>query len=214
MADLDRHHSGLHCLSRDHLRLLTTQDPDLTPLQCRQAKADHLTDSESDEEDKYDAPVPSMRRVRALLKGKSLKAVSILAAPENPIAVKKGKAVAKGAKETKSIVAVSTPVALSYKDLDDDDSEGEVDEIKPEQVELMRDRKTLELESSQSRLRQGQASRYTDRVAILSRSSQCLMQALPVQTPFHSYQSAVITDMGRKFILPGNCFAEARNKSN
>ena len=208
MADLDRHRSGLHCLGRDHHRLLTGQDLDLTPLQRRQAKVDHLTDSESDEENKYDAPVPSMRRVRALLKGKSLKAVSILAAPENPIAVKKGKAVAKGAKEAKSMVAVSIPVAVPYKDLDDDDSEGEVDESKSEQVELMRDRKTLELESSQSRLRQGQARRHTDRLAILSQASQCLMQALPMQTTFHSCQSIVLTSIERNSVLPLNCFVE------
>ena len=65
--DIDRHHSGLYCFRQDHLRSLTEHDPDYTPLQHRQDRGDLLTDSESDDDDKYIAPKPSMKRVRTLL---------------------------------------------------------------------------------------------------------------------------------------------------
>ena len=74
--DTDRHHSGLYCFRQDHLRSLTDYDPDYGPLQHRQDRGDLLTDSESDDEDKYLAPKPSMRRVRALLNAVSTTAHS------------------------------------------------------------------------------------------------------------------------------------------
>ena len=211
MADLDRHRSGLYCLASDHLRLLTAPDVDLPPLQHRQARADHLTDSESDEEDKYTTPVPSMKRVRALLRGKSLKVVSVVAAIENPISTKKGKAGSKGAKEAKLVIAASAPTAANINDIDDEDSEGDVNEKKSEQVELMRDRKTLELEGSLSRQRQGEASAYIDRLKVLSQASRCLMQASPTQTPFHTYQSYVLSSPENRSSVPHDCFVETNN---
>jgi hypothetical protein len=59
------------CLSKHHhhLRSLTEDDPDFSPLQHRQAKDDQLTDSESDEDEKYHASKPSMKKVRDILKG-------------------------------------------------------------------------------------------------------------------------------------------------
>ena len=177
MPDLDRHRSGLNCFSKDHLRVLTGQDLDLTPLQHRQAKADHLTDSESDEDEKYAAPAPSMRRVRALLSGKSLRPQSSKPPPEKPLSAKK-----KGGKEKAVVVAVVVPEETVV----EEDSDGD-DDRKGEQVELMRDRKTLELEQSLKLARQSQATAHTNRLTEISKASQCLLQAVSVQAPFHTY---------------------------
>ena len=77
MPNMDRHSSGLNCLKRDHLRGLTGVDLDLAPMQNKQSKFDYLTDSESDEEDKYSTPPPSMKRVQALLSGIKLDTPSL-----------------------------------------------------------------------------------------------------------------------------------------
>jgi hypothetical protein len=187
LPDLDRHPSGLQCLKNDHMRSLTGVDPDITPLQHKQAKADCLTDSESDEEDKYTAPIPSLRCARSLLAGKlARKKVVVGAIAEEKVTAKGGKA-AKGSKAKPSAAVVAAPVVQVIEDTLDDFAD--VDEMKGEQVELMRDRKTLELEELQGSERRARGNAFTDRLIVLSKASQCLMQALPVQTAFKCYEA-------------------------
>jgi hypothetical protein len=186
LPDLDRHPSGLRCLKNDHLRSLTGQDPDITPLQHKQAKADCLTDSESDEEDKYTAPIPSLRSAKSLLAGKlARKKVVVGAIVEEKVTAKGGKA-AKGSKAKPSAAVVAAPVVQIIEDALDDVAD--VDEKKGEQVELMRDRKTLELEELQASERIARGNAFIDRLTVLSKASPCLMQASPVQTAFKCYE--------------------------
>jgi hypothetical protein len=186
LPDLDRHPSGLRCLKNDHLRSLTGQDPDITPLQHKQAKADCLTDSESDEEDKYTAPIPSLRSAKSLLAGKlARKKVVVGAIVEEKVTAKGGKA-AKGSKAKPSAAVVAAPVVQIIEDVLDDVAD--VDEKKGEQVELMRDRKTLELEELQASERIARGNAFIDRLTVLSKASPCLMQASPVQTAFKCYE--------------------------
>jgi hypothetical protein len=160
--DNDRHHSGMNCFRRDHLRSVLEADLDFTPLQYRQDRADVLTESESDEEDKYEVPPPSLDRVRALVSGNK-ESSSLLADADGS----KGKG--------DRSVGVSADDAKAW----------------GEQVELLRDRKMLELESSMLKLRNIRAAAFADRLAELSKSSKCLLQALAVQLPFHTYEEEV-----------------------
>lgn len=186
LPDLDRHPSGLQCLKNDHLRTLTGADQDIAPLQYKQAKADCLTDSESDEEDKYTAPIPSLRSARSLLAGKfTRKKVVVGAVVEEKVVTKGGKG-AKGSKAKPSAAAVATPVMQAVEDSVDDAAEE--DEMNGEQVELMRDRKMIELEGLQTVEMRARVASCTDRLTVLSRASQCLMQSLPVQTSFECYE--------------------------
>lgn len=186
LPDLDRHPSGLQCLRKDHLRSLTGHDPDITPLQHKQAKADCLTDSESDEEDKYTAPLPSLRNARSLLAGKLARKKAVVGTIVEEKATTKGAKAAKGSKAKPSAAVVVATVVQVIEDTFDDVAD--VDETKGEQVELTRDRKTLELEEMQANERGARGSVFTDRLTVLSNASQCLMQALPVQIAFMCYE--------------------------
>ena len=62
LPDLDRHRSGLNCMDKDHKRTLTQHDPEIKPLALRQDKVDVLTDSESDDEDGYKNPPPTIEQ--------------------------------------------------------------------------------------------------------------------------------------------------------
>lgn len=57
-----------------------------------------------------------------------------------------------------------------------------------EQVELLRDRKTLDLESSLLRARQDRDKAVAQRLVEISQASRCLLLALPVQLPFCVYE--------------------------
>ena len=184
--DLDRHHSGLFCFRRDHLRSLTATDLDYGPLQQRQDRGDHLTDSESDDEDKYVAPKPTLKRVRALLSG----AAAATGAAARPISAAKGKAASPGkdAVVAAAAAAVTNPGA--------DGGGGGDDDVDPravaaaEQVELLRDRKVLEMEGALLKARNERSAAVSDRLAALSKASKCLLQALAVQLPMHLHAAA------------------------
>jgi hypothetical protein len=62
LPDQDRHRSGLCCFENDHKRTLTQHDPDIRPLTYKQDKQDILTDSESDDEDGYKKPPPTLKQ--------------------------------------------------------------------------------------------------------------------------------------------------------
>ena len=145
-----------------------------------------------------------------------MKGATPIAVTEKPQSANKAKAAAKGAKDSKTAAVV--PVSPSATAPDDgipvdEESDTDADEKKSEQVELMRDRKTLELETSLLRIRQSEASAYTDRLTQLSKASQCLLQALPVQLPFHSYSSEIIEAFERNVVALPTCFVEPIQKS-
>ena len=142
--DTDRHASGQNCFEYDHYRGLTDQDQDVNGLQHRQDPSDHLTDSESDDDEAYTAPKPSMTRIKNLLNGDADGTVAV------PSDDKKT-----AAKEATSPDGASTNEMY----LEDDDRNSE-------QVELLRDRKILEMESYLLKLRQKDADVIADRYRI------------------------------------------------
>ena len=62
-----------------------------------------------------------------------------------------------------------------------------------DQVELLRDRKTLDLESTLTRKRQKSAENIVQKLEAFSKLSGCALQALPLQKSFHSYEEAVLS---------------------
>eukprot|EP01034_Spumella_vulgaris_P029722 gene29722-36814_t len=197
LPDGDRHRSGLLCYANDHLRGPVERDRDLAPLQSKQDKADYLTDSESDEEDGYGEVRPSIARVKQILRPPAQK--EEVAVPDPKAA--KGKAPPPAKKGAPTPAAA--PVAVAATPMTSDTQEGfgalEDEQRREEQVELLRDRKTLDLESTWSRARKQQFDAITKRLVEVSGLSQCLVQALPVQMPFHSYEDEVYALMS----LPG-----------
>ena len=194
--DTDRHLSGLNCYARDHLRGPLEKDPDIAPLQTRQDKADYLTDSESDNEDGYTNFKPTMERVRKILHPPPKKVEPVVVDPK----AKGGKAAPAPAAKPAAAAAPVTPAPTT---LDTNDHEGfsllGADQKKEEQVELLRDRKTLDLESTWWSTRKKQFDKIAKRMVEISQSSQCLVQALPVQMPFHSYEDEVYKLMSERY---------------
>lgn len=160
LLDTDRHASGLSCFARDHLRGTSEWDPDVAPLQRKQDKEDYLTDSESDEEEddpEYAKSIrPSMDKVRKILRP-----------PKNT--EETVDTTAKNKSKGKAAVATSPAPPLTN---DTIGSEGfglsehdvlEEGQRKEEQVELLRDRKTLDLESTISKARILKFDSFTER---------------------------------------------------
>jgi hypothetical protein len=205
------------CYANDHLRGPLERDRDITALQRHQDKADYLTDSESDNEDSYDVLKPSMMRVKQVLRPPPKKE-EVVAAPDPKV---KGKTPAPAKKDASAPVAVA-PAAVAATPMTSDAQEGfsalNDEQRREEQVELLRDRKTLDLESTWSRARKQQfdliTKRYvcyfslltiltaTDRLVEVSSLSQCLVQALPVQMPFHTYEDDVYALMAAPGRMP------------
>jgi hypothetical protein len=150
LPDTDRHRSGLCCFDRDHKRTLTQWDSDIKPLTYKQDKHDVLTDSESDDEDGYKKMPPTLKQVQAALRAEVVEAV-----PVDVDAKSKTGKVKAPAKSTAPVAVAASPSV----DVEDDDE----NLIKEDQVELMRDRKILELESSQRRKREGMADNISKR---------------------------------------------------
>ena len=144
--DTDRHASGQNCFEYDHYRGLTDQDQDVNGLQHRQDPSDHLTDSESDDDEAYTAPKPSMTRIKNLLNGDADGTVAVAVPSDDKKTA---------AKEATSPDGASTNEMY----LEDDDRNSE-------QVELLRDRKILEMESYLLKLRQKDADVIADRYRI------------------------------------------------
>jgi len=177
LPDNDRHLSGLSCYAKDHLRNAIEWDHDITKLQHRQNKYDILTDSESDNEDAaYGDYKPSMERVRMLLKPPPPK-VKVEASITSDTKGKKSSSSTKG-KESSSVKPSTTTVSATVVDnnnniLDNNNLDTfstallHEDERKEEQVELLSDRKILEMESTILKTRRKKVEDFTDRLVKL-----------------------------------------------
>lgn len=154
LPDIDLHASGLNCFFFDHTRGLTAIDPDLPSLQHKLDKADQLTDSESDDDDGYVGVRPSNKVVKEIL-------AKVPPPPEpvvEPDAGKKGGAKGKAAAAPPA-KAAAPPAAAPVKPVEvappmtsdtlgtDAFSALNDEDRKSEQVELLRDRKILDMES-------------------------------------------------------------------
>ena len=187
--DHDRHASGLNCFRQDHLRNTNEWDPDVLPPQENADPEDYLTDSESDNDDEF---AGDGSHISHKITVKQVKKMLKPSAPPEPVAVVDPKAKGKDAKGKAAPAPTPAPVAQP------EDDEGELDfaaltekEKKEEQVELMRDRKTLDLESTWTRSRQKMFDEVSKRLQEVSKQSQCVITALPVQLPFHQYEDEV-----------------------
>lgn len=200
--DHDRHVSGLNCFEVDHYRGLHDPDSDVRQLQMRQDAADHLTDSESDEEDAYDMPKPTIHKIRQLLNEKEE------APPVVADAGKQKSTISVAPKqESQASIAMSVQGDVSV----GADDESLIDDSVHEQVELLRDRKILDMESYLLKLRQKRAEDVASRLVELSVASTCLSHCLPVQMPFHTYEADVndvLENEERKPVLT-NTYIEA-----
>eukprot|EP00605_Chrysophyceae_sp_TOSAG23-4_P001987 GSChrysophyteH1.ASY1.ANO1.2201.1 assembled CDS len=159
----DRHYSGLVTYSREHLRALDEDDPDIAALQDKQADADVLSDSESDDEDAYRVNIPSLAAAKAIVRS-----------PED-IAAAEAEAQAK--------------MEASVDSMD----ELQADPEKPnEQVELLRDRKILELEATLRKQRQDSMSAIAMRLQECADASVDRATSLSFQVPFHMYEEDLL----------------------
>ena len=169
MQDSDRHASGLHCFANDHTRNLDEEDRDVAPLQSGKAKEDCLTDSESDDEDAYSGDKPSLAKAREIL--------------WNTTADADGDAGA-------------TTGALDSPDGDATEAFGL--EAEPElrerrlQVELLRDRKIIEMESNLKKATHSHMDDLTKRLVDISNACKDRAMALHVQLPFHQYEQELV----------------------
>jgi len=157
LPDCDRHSSGLQCFAADHTRSYAESDTDIAPLQVRQDKADHLTDSESDDEEVYAVAKPSIENARGIVRTLD------------------------GGAESPSKPLNSSLDSIDFAKLD-------ASQRIEEQVELMRDRKTLDLESSLLRIRREKTDSVAKLLTVISKESKCIVQALPTMIPFSSYE--------------------------
>jgi hypothetical protein len=176
-SDQDRHLSGLYCFARDHLRALADDDADVAPAQVAQDKSDVLTDSESDDDDGYVAERPSIMRTRLIFRD-----VANIQNSEN----------------------AGSPNTLHDLSLD---SEGFGSTLSPtkrreEQVELLRDRKTLDMESTRLRTRQTNDKALYKRLSGISGATKCLVTALPVQAPFEEWEEELLGQGVMQQLLP------------
>lgn len=178
MVSSDRHRSGMSCFVRDHTRSAEEIDPDLLPLQSAPDKRDMLTDSESDDEDVYIHDPPSINLIRNILGREGAENLNSNSPSRHHHGYRDGMlptplSMATGLHETSAFEGASN---------------GERSE---DQVELLRDRKTLDMESTLARNRQNQTECISKKMAAISNLSLCALQALPVQVPFHSFEDLV-----------------------
>ena len=176
LPDNDRHLSGLSCYAKDHLRNAIEWDHDITKLQHRQNKYDILTDSESDNEDAYGDYKPSMQRVRMLLKPPPPK-VKVEASITSDTKGKKSSSSTTKGKESSAVKSSNTTASATVVDNDNilDNNNLDTfsaallheDERKEEQVELLSDRKILEMESTILKTRRKKVEDFTDRLVEL-----------------------------------------------
>jgi len=163
VQDTDRHASGLSCYSRDHQRGLLEKDPDVGPLQMKFDPADELTDSDSDDDDVYVPMKPSAAAVKKIISAPPVVTpAAAVVAPPDPKA-KGGKSAAKApvpvAPETAVPNTADTLNSEAFSLLEETDK-------KRDQVELMRDRKLLELGSTIRKEREKRTSTVTVRYVI------------------------------------------------
>ena len=185
--DSDRHYSGLHCFKNDFSRDTNEWDGDVEFLQKKLAPVDYLTDSESDEEDEIDDKYkPSMRRVKRILKpAKKAAEAAPVAAAAAPAKGGKGKAPAPAA-------AVAAPAKAEEEEDDEKDAEGgEGLTKKEEQVELLRDRKVLDLEATYKKSRQFLFQNMSKKLLEISQENNCILFSLPIPLSFHEFEYPV-----------------------
>ena len=164
--DHDRHVSGLNTFEIDHTRALYDDDADVKELQTKQDPLDHLTDSESDDDDAYTAPRPSIARVKQALAATPAPVVpmAINAPPPAAVAEVPAKGAPPAGKHNKGTAqaaapekVVESPIATKAKDEHMEDMQLDIEDRNNEQVELLRDRKILEMETYLLKLRQKDA---------------------------------------------------------
>jgi len=177
VSDTDRHLSGMYCFSRDHLRSLVENDVDIAPLQVAQDKGDVLTDSESDDDDGYVAERPSIAKAKKIFRD----ATSL---------------------EQQADDAVDAGASLDMSMESDGFGLLSPTKRREEQVELMRDRKTLELEASLLRVRQQNDEALFRRLIEVSKSTKCLINALQLQVPFSLYEEDLVKSGRVEQLLP------------
>jgi len=205
MPDTDRHGSGLFCMSNDHQRALTEEDHDVRPLQNRLAREDCLTDSESDEEESYHIPPPSMDLVKQVLRPPTPPpAEEVNSAPE------KGKKGKKNEPTSVSAAAANSDVPPSPSKTIGGDTYSALDEAdrRVDQVELMRDRKTLEYEAYMKKCHQQKVDNFTERLIQISEASTCPLQSLPVQLPLHQYEEEMLSVLEEQVPPLSNSYIE------
>merc|ERR1712070_274164 len=86
-------------------------------------------------------------------------------------------------------------------DGDDFDKLEEKDK-KRDQVELMRDRKVLEMETIYRKQRDLRHAELSSKLTQLSEKASCLLDAIPVQHPFHTYSEEVYKEMDGRTEYP------------
>ena len=205
LADSDRHRSGLFAFSRDHTRPLLARDPDLPPALSGPDPADQLTDSESDGEgegegegdgeDGFDSDLrPSVRKVRLALgraaedSGNSRGDSDAMCPPEQE----------QDAGGDGSVLLKSLPLGSAADDGSLFAFRLTEETRRPEQVELIRDRKILELEQNLRLQRDSWAERLTTRLVDISSAAASPLVAPPLQRPFHLFASSTFARLEAK----------------
>jgi hypothetical protein len=161
MADIDRHRSGMSCYVNDHMRTLNEWDGDIALLRKDRDNKDNLSDSESDDEDAYQNERPSVELARQILRPNATPPTSPQKGPSSP--------------------GNMTYDSIAFSTLDES-------ERKYDQVELLRDRKIMDMESTLRKERYNKMDNLTKKLADISNKSNCVLQALPIQMPFHTYE--------------------------
>lgn len=195
MPDNDRHKSGLVCFKTDHERGLLTSDKEVPGLRNKKDSADHLTDSESDDDEIYINQKPSMAVARKILRpNEETKLDNERMLPLSPT---------KGNYNNRD--SDHSPFSPTFSQSEFNLAERD---RKDDQVELMRDRKTLDLEATVQRNRYEYADMLTKKLIMLSSSTICPIQALAVPVPFHQYEDDVYKlDYIQKAFAPQTNFA-------
>lgn len=175
MPDLDRHKSGLFCQGNNHLRSILEDDTEVAPLRYCQEKADYLTDSESDNEEAYHYERPSIYRVREMLQLPLIEEIKVEEIVDSkgskkgvPLNKKQDSKVAETKPPAVSITvpaasaAVGSPVS-PLRGVDDAFSVLDDSLRKFDQVELLRDRKGMDLNLYMRKHRQELEDTYVQR---------------------------------------------------
>eukprot|EP01039_Chlorochromonas_danica_P010230 gene10230-11324_t len=191
----DRHVSGLNVFEHDDQRDLLTWDRDIRPLQATLDKEDLLTDSESDEDEAYVVEKPTMKMVKALLAAPVVREEEKVdpKAKKDPKKDAKAKDKAPPAKpETKEPPKPTLPEPS----VADDGSEALLGEHerREEQVELLRDRKLLDLSSTVLRSRKKNLEAVYKTFQEAAKRSHPFY-SFPVSVPFHLFEDKVYAQM-------------------
>ena len=136
-------------------------------MQSTQAKQDVLTDSESDDEQGYTTAKPSIEKARSIVKPSVQELEAAAAAVAAPIAGKG--AAGKTAVPVAPAVTATTPTPHSIGGGGAGEAFGRLSagQRREEQVELLRDRKTLDMETVMSQMRKDRMDAVAKRLTRL-----------------------------------------------